>query len=307
MSEENNGVAGAPEDSGGTPPPGSSTDAAPPSSPAAPSEPTPEDFLRFDPFAPENAPAPTPPATGTPPAAAPTDPAVQPPTPQLPATPPAAPPPPPAADLGTQIAEAVNRLVDQRTQPPADPEAPPNPIPDYNFEIVPQLAAMLDHEDPAMRHRGVAYAMQATALTVHRNVHKQFETSFNQLVDALPRVIEERVATMNHQREIYSDLFGTYPTLNTDLARPLVSRIAQVVWEREFKGQRWSPALRDRIGQVAIEAFRQSGGYVPPPPAPAATPTPAARPAQPPTFGGTRGATDAGMSEEQKQIMDLFN
>ncbi len=213
---------------------------------------------------------------------------------------PEAAPPAPAEDPAMVALRQQNELLTQTlktvqeaqapAQAPAEApaEAPAADIPAYSFNIPDELVKHIQSDDPAEVRTGVAALAQGVAQTVHQTVMQQFGEQMSQFV---PNYVQQSVASMQQQQEVFNDFYGNNKDLNVPELRPLVVSVAQQV-ASETGADSWSPTLRDAVA-TRVRGMLRSGA------APAAS-----TPPQPANFGGSaRPAADAAATPVQADVM----
>jgi hypothetical protein len=196
-------------------------------------------------------------------------------------------------------------LIDRLSAAPVAPSATPGQstaadplaefIPSYNFQIPPQLSAMLDSEDSAERTQGIQYLLDGSLRKVHRNVLEQVQ---GMLTSYVPQQLQQHTQNLERGQAIKTDFYSAHKDLDTPDIRKLVSMITPQVMV-ETQQTTWSPLLRDAIATKVkgMLGFR--------PQALAAVPIPQA--AAPLQFDqGSRGPVQTGNSVQNDVMNTLF-
>lgn len=252
---------------------------------AAPAQPGQQPQVQL---APNGAPAPTPQAPGNAPAPGttqPVDPAL---LARLMAGPTAA--PAPFAPAPTAWPQQPPAPTAYQPQPAPQPQGqqPPAPNPDdipvqfaEPFVIPDQMQAGLNHEDPRIRAQAIGAIMAAAGNTVFNRVVTFMRTN------DLPAVARATVGRVDHRQmaqTVDRELYGNFPRLRY-AAPALIAQAANIVVQEELSrnpNAQVTPAILQRIGQLADAGMTQlAAGGVPnltPQPAPTYNPGPAPAP-----------------------------
>lgn len=181
---------------------------------------------------------------------------------------------PPAPDLAAlmaglpnQIANAVStatRPAEQQVEKPAGNK--------FNLGMPPALVAALRSEDPKEFEQGVGAMVNGVANHVWNSTMEHIQ---NELLPAIPRMIQSYVEQQKQQQDIAGDFYGTYKNLDHPSLRPLVQHTGMLIaQEGAAKGivRQWDAALRDEIAEriyTTIPALRPAAkaanGGTPPP------------------------------------------
>lgn len=187
-----------------------------------------------------------------------------------------------AEQLRQQLAERdaiIRRFAQQPAQPqpqtPATKQPDPWAVPDYRYEIPPQLVAAIRSEDPMEAQAAVGALTAGLAKNIHQTAIAQIQRNFQEI---LPRIVEGLVERRVQQWNITNDFYGTYPELNRPELRALVVSVGQQV-AREINAQSWGPRLRDAVAQRVKSMLGQPAQPAPQPPPPPQQPVFQARPA----------------------------
>lgn len=231
-----------------------------------------ESVLSFDPFK-DGMTGDDPPTQSAEPdaPAAPTEPAPSKPAAGQPQQPTAAPasaatPNPELTMFQQRVQQLESQLAAIQQARHAQPQAQPAPaagpqVPPYQFNLPPQLQAMLNSEEPTERAQGLAIAMQGVAQAVHQNLMNEWTRREEELRnDYVPQTIHQYVSQQQKSQEIFQDFYGTYQDLAKPELRGLVMSAAQQVYAELGNPVGWSPQLRDTIATRVYQVLGKQPG-----------------------------------------------
>ena len=210
---------------------------------------------------------------------------------------------PEAALLRRQLEEAQQTI---RTLSTAQTQAPPQQqpqqtaedvdadLPAYTFQVPDKLLDLIGSENREESRAGVSALLQGAGRAIHKTVVDSIRREVSVVV---PRLIQNGIAVHAMQRAVFDDFYGKYPELNVPAIRPIVQQVGMSV-ARELGVTRWTPELRDAVGQrikTMLSTVQPNGqaGPVQAVPAPVMAPV-ATRPAP------------AAVPSEQAQMADML-
>lgn len=285
--------------------------AAPATTPETPSAPAGggenvQQILNFDPFEPTSAGLPQ---ANTP---QPTDPNAVPQPGQAPqpgqVAAPTAPQVDPNAERLERIEAALAAMAAQgrgfQPQEPGAPQAPQSgtqpqgqqPQRNYNFQFTPELMQGLNHEDPNVRNQSLVNLVNGVGEIIHNTVLQQVQTMLQSVREEVPQVAQTTTQQLAEHQKVFDDFYGKFPELNQPTFHALVGQIAKSFYDKNPRAG-WSPALRDEIGREVYRILKW-----PVPGARTAAPQPA-----PQTTPSARGGTPAPLSDQAKEIAEMFS
>jgi hypothetical protein len=140
-------------------------------------------------------------------------------------------------------------------QQPAQPGQPWTPFTEA-FQLPPQLAEALNHDDPNIRASAVGSAMAAAGNRIAQTVLEHVQA---QVLPQYQQQTVNQVQQAQFVERVQSDLYGKHPNLR--YASPqLLAQAAQVVVQDEAMrnpNATYSAEIMDRIGQLATAAMQQ--------------------------------------------------
>ena len=140
-------------------------------------------------------------------------------------------------------------------------EPDPDAIPDYAFDIRPEIADALASEDANMRRAAINAIANGVAQRVHETLRKETREHTQQVVTDY---VTKHSAAKTTEDKIVTDFYGTYPQFNTPARRAAVVTIASEIYDGK---QEWTPALRDKIATQAAKELNMNLKAGPPGPA----------------------------------------
>lgn len=228
-----------------------------------------EEIFNFDPFAEGTEQAPTAPEPPSQPEGEEVtvsgDATPPPPAPEVVETPTPTPVPDPRlAQLEEQnrlLLEMVTRNQQQQTQatPSKPPEEPKKEdYPNYMFQVPPQIAEMLQSEDPNAQRQGLAALIAGMGRTVHEHLRREYQETLNNRIQSFREQFVSDQQRAEQARAVYNDFYTTYPQLNRPELRGVVEYATRQVVAEE-KASTWSASLRDKIGSRVLSVLGQVG------------------------------------------------
>lgn len=183
----------------------------------------------------------------------------------------------PEVERLTKLLETQSRLIEDMQKAQAQPQPKDQPeedqLPEYNFNVPPQLMQAIESEDPAVRKQGIESLLRGVAMAVHRNIRDESNAFQNK---RLPDMVNAMIQQSTVASEVHRDFYGKYPELNQPHLRHLVQQVGAEIMQQTRTTQ-WSPRLRDAIA-ARVKQVVQFG------PQPSAQPP---APVPPANFGGT--------------------
>lgn len=212
----------------------------------------------------------------------------------------------------TQGTQSQSQGQTPQGQGPQTPDIPP-----YEFEIPEEIMRLVDSDDERDRRVGMKRLLQGYARAIHKTVREHELPGIERLIkENIPQSPQTSQANPQQElaRRIEEDYFSNFP----DLKDPKIQAVNTQAWNEvmhslhaqgyNVQELRWTPELRNRVGERARAIVRGMGGSTPqstqPQPAPRSAPRRA--PAQPGGGGGTRPASGPEMTEEEKLILDTI-
>jgi hypothetical protein len=182
------------------------------------------------------------------------------------------------AEQNRQILEML--MARQSPQVPV-PTAPPKAqeLPNYMFDIPPQIQNLLQSEDPVEQSRGLSALIAGMAKTVHSHVRSEYEERLKGAVQEARQTFASDTQRAGIAQQVFNDFYGTYPQFNRPELRDLVANATKSVVE-ETKASQWSAGLRDKIAERVSQIFSSVSG----------TPQPTASVSAAPVAVDTKGA-----------------
>lgn len=138
------------------------------------------------------------------------------------------------------------------------PESSTDDLPPYEFNIPPQLMAMLGSEDLQERTQAVQSMFKGTCQAVHKTVMEAVVRKISEARQEITSSVQADSVSRAAATEIHNDYYGNFPTHNNPAIKPLVQRIA-VQMQQQTGASGWSPDLRNSIGNKVNELLRQAG------------------------------------------------
>lgn len=224
------------------------------------------------------------------------------------------PPTPTPGAQPTELAPILNRLATVLERPaasaPGQTQAQPQTpayaqVPDYGYNIPPQVMAGLSSEDPQ-----VATQALGTILTgVSRNVHQVVMQSARQMIQqSLIPHIKQEMQNAIAAAEIFRDFYGDYKDLNDERFRPLIVSEAERLAKTQGPNFSYGPNFKQALAQAVYALLgRQVPGAQPQGHTQQQVQTPAAPPGM--VGGGNGGRPMGGMAarSEQDEIAELVS
>ena len=218
--------------------------------------------------------------------------------------------------LAEQNRQILEMLTARQTPAPTAPATPKaQELPDYMFDIPPQIQNLLQSEDPVEQSRGLSALIAGMAKTVHSHVRTEYEERLKGAVQEARQTFASDTQRATIAQQVFNDFYGTYPQFNRPELRDLVASATKSVVE-ETKASQWSAGLRDKIAERVSQIFSSVSG-TPPPVAetrsvvPATGPTRAQTPTAPPRMRGTsvRPAPEAQPvpGSQEAHILDVLH
>lgn len=262
---------------------------APASLSSTPVERTPEEELRYDPFAldpfPKKPEAPAPATTPAPTPGPAVDPATQ----------------SPAYQALLQQVQTLKTQLDTLRQPsaptPATPPATPAPArpPRFNAQLPQQVFEALNAEDPMQRYNAMNGMLNALANAVHAAAMQDMQQYIqNEYTPRQTQALQTSLQARETSAAVARDFYGKYPELDDPVLHPTVMAVAQQYYSELGGAREWNAHDRDEIGKRVRAALQRVRPTVAPPaPAPRLT---------------TRGArpTAPQLTEQQRHMNDFF-
>jgi hypothetical protein len=212
--------------------------------------------------------------------------------------------------LQAQLAETQRQLQERVTQEQA-PAAPETP--NYSFQMPPDLVQGLGSEDDGVRSQALTHLVSSIGQLIHKNLREEIDTR----METVPQTVQSQIRQQAQAKDVFQDFYGSYPQLNNDGLRPIITRVASQLWEAQGRPA-YSPQFRDQLAQqvfAVLGQFQQpQAGVVPTPQPVVPAVVPAAVPAPPPggvsppvQFGPTtRPAPASSGYNEQDDIMNTL-
>lgn len=189
-----------------------------------------------------------------------------------------------AEDLRRQT-EAIAKLLEgqksQEKTPPGKPEPP------FKVEIPQQLLAAMASEDPTERGTATNFVINGAMNAVYSKIAQEMTTRFEQIMEHIPRLVEQRTTAQTKTKEIYDDFYGKYPTLKNEALVPLIQQRAKALATAKGDAFVWDEKFRDELGADVMGIISSVAGK------PAATPpAPKVQPKEPPFSAGKTPRVD---------------
>lgn len=198
---------------------------------------------------------------------------------------------PTVAALQHQVQHLTGLLQQQGQQPQGEGQNNDDPLgvmPDYTFNVNPQLLSMLASEDPNERGQAIAALSQGIAQTVHTQVANMVR----QVRDGIPTTITEHVQNHAMQQQVHTDFYGKYPELDRPELKQVVQRAALTIMQQQMNmgiQPVWNEQLRDQVATYVKQTLGMQVTAPNPAPDPN-NPVPPGTPVDPPPmFGGNSG------------------
>lgn len=183
---------------------------------------------------------------------------------EIPAQPQENEPPVPAATnpevelMKKQLKEANEALAAERArasvqQPPTTPksEEVKDTTPAYNFDVPDKLVSLLGSEDPRDVKQGIQALTAGTSRVVHKTVLDEVKKEIApMIVKVAVQAMMQQMQSKNELQDIRKDFYGSYPEFDKKELHPLVGTIAnQIAEELKVTGYdaNFKKVLADRL------------------------------------------------------------
>lgn len=194
--------------------------------------------------------------------------------------------------------------------------AVPEPLPNYNYNIAPELVSAIQSEDPGMAARGLSALVAEVANAVHTQVRQEYRGYVQQQVPQLAtNAVQHQQGLVEARKSLREDFFGTYPQFGeAQKTNPLDPVIQSVTGEvmRDLGFREWNDVVKNTVAYRLHTMFNggqqvapvQGGGIPVIPGVPTLSPAQAALAAPGTRAGGGREANPA--LKEHYEVADLF-
>jgi hypothetical protein len=150
---------------------------------------------------------------------------------------------------GTQPPAQQGQQGQQPNQPTEQDPLGLGAVPQYMYQVPPQVAQALAHEDPNIRSQALSAWTAASLQQVHQQMRNEVAKVVGNLRNEIPQVIQAMTQYQQATQSIFQDFYGTYKELDKTEFRPVVMQIAQKLKDErpDLAQGGWNARFRDEL------------------------------------------------------------